>query len=252
MIGGLGDDTYVVDSATDVITEAVGEGIDLVQSSVTLTLAANVDNLTLTGTDNINGYGNALNNTLFGNTGNNLIEGRDGNDVLVGHGGSDTLDGGNGNDMLMVLPTLPTGMTINPTGSTQLIGGAGSDVFRMNLGYVGNHTAGANQLSITDFVHGQDKLNYFLDASSTTPTSLNALTVGSGGALASLVDQAAASSASKAAPTLTAFAFSGNTYVVLDQSASATFDSSTDLAIKLVGEPALTLSDFIFTKAAAA
>lgn len=44
MVGGLGDDTYVVDSATDVVTEAANEGTDLVQSSVTYTLANNVEN----------------------------------------------------------------------------------------------------------------------------------------------------------------------------------------------------------------
>src|SRR6185436_11602513 len=43
MIGGLGNDTYVVDDVGDVVTEAASAGTDLVQSSVTHTLAANVE-----------------------------------------------------------------------------------------------------------------------------------------------------------------------------------------------------------------
>jgi len=66
MLGGVGDDTYVVDNAGDVVTENAGEGNDTVQSSVAYTLVANVENLVLTGAGNINGTGNAQNNVLTG------------------------------------------------------------------------------------------------------------------------------------------------------------------------------------------
>ena len=59
--------------------------MDTVQSSVTLTLAANVENLILTGTGAISGTGNELANMLTGNTGAN---------TLTGGAGNDTLDGG--------------------------------------------------------------------------------------------------------------------------------------------------------------
>ncbi|MFM9111193.1 MAG: calcium-binding protein, partial [Prochlorococcaceae cyanobacterium] len=84
MLGGAGDDTYVVDATGDVVNELAGEGVDLVNSSVTNTLAVNVENLTLTGTSAINGTGNVLDNLLTGNTANNSLTGGAGNDTLDG------------------------------------------------------------------------------------------------------------------------------------------------------------------------
>ncbi|MBP7953877.1 MAG: calcium-binding protein, partial [Nitrosomonas sp.] len=121
LIGGTGNDTYVVDTNTDTITEALNSGVDTVQSSATLTLASNIERLTLTGTNAINGTGNGLsnliignsaNNTLDGSTGNDTLIGDEGNDILVGGGGIDSLTGGNGNDSFrysLVSESLPTG-----------------------------------------------------------------------------------------------------------------------------------------------
>jgi Ca2+-binding RTX toxin-like protein len=49
MAGGAGNDTYVRDNAGDTVTEAANAGTDTVKSSLTYTLGANVENLTLTG-----------------------------------------------------------------------------------------------------------------------------------------------------------------------------------------------------------
>jgi trimeric autotransporter adhesin len=89
MVGGTGDDVYLVDSIADVVTEAAGEGTDTVRSSISLTLAANLENLTLTGTGAINATGNVLNNVLTGNSANNTLNGGAGADTLVGGGGND-------------------------------------------------------------------------------------------------------------------------------------------------------------------
>jgi Ca2+-binding RTX toxin-like protein len=84
LAGGAGNDTYIVDSTSDVVTEGASAGTDLVQSSVTYTLATNVENLTLTGTTAINATGNTLVNILTGNTGDNTLNGGTGADTLIG------------------------------------------------------------------------------------------------------------------------------------------------------------------------
>ncbi|MDP3872592.1 MAG: calcium-binding protein [Methyloversatilis sp.] len=90
MAGGSGDDIYVVDSASDVVTENSNAGTDTVQSSVTYTLGANLENLTLTGSATINATGNSLNNVLTGNSAANVLNGGAGADTMAGGGGDDT------------------------------------------------------------------------------------------------------------------------------------------------------------------
>ncbi|MCM2463775.1 metalloprotease [Pseudomonas sp. CG7] len=111
LIGGTGNDTYVVDNLKDITRETsilAGE-IDTVVSSVSWGLGANLENLTLTGSAQVNGGGNFLNNVMTGNAANN---------VLAGGAGNDRLDGGAGNDTL-----------VGGTGTDTLIGGAGADRF---------------------------------------------------------------------------------------------------------------------------
>ena len=71
---------------------------DRVQASVSYTLPANVETLTLTGSDSINGSGNALDNFMIGNGFANLLTGGAGNDSFGFSNGNDTLDGGSGID----------------------------------------------------------------------------------------------------------------------------------------------------------
>ncbi|MBP2158785.1 MULTISPECIES: calcium-binding protein [Asticcacaulis] len=102
MYGGLGDDTFVVDvtlvDLNDRTFEDPNGGTDLVYVHRGYTLEANVENLTQTGTANIHGYGNVLDNVILGNSGNSSLLGYDGNDWLDGGGGVDTLTGSTGND----------------------------------------------------------------------------------------------------------------------------------------------------------
>ena len=100
MIGYQGDDSYYVDNAGDVVVEAAGAGFEQVFASVSYALTDNVENLTLTGTQAIDGTGNALNNVITGNANNNVISGGAGGDILSGGAGNDTLIGGSGDDQL--------------------------------------------------------------------------------------------------------------------------------------------------------
>ena len=90
LMGSTGNDTYIVDNAGDDVVEQDGQGTDLVKSSVTHALSAWVENLTLTGANNINAFGNDLDNVITGNSGNNFINGLMGADKMIGGKGNDT------------------------------------------------------------------------------------------------------------------------------------------------------------------
>jgi len=129
--GGGGDDIYRNVTASDIIIENVGDGIDTIESQTTLSLSdarfANIENLTLTGEGDINGFGSDGVNLIKGNGGNNELDGRRGNDILEGSDGNDILRGGEGND------TLTGGkdddVLIGGLGADTLTGSEGNDDF---------------------------------------------------------------------------------------------------------------------------
>ena len=146
MAGGTGNDTYIVDNVFDTVTENANEGVDLVQSSVNRTLSANVENLTLTGGNDISGWGNSLDNTLIGNDGHNQLVGGGGNDVLDGGAGNDALFGGSGDDVLD-----------GGAGADAMFGGTGDDTYVVDTAA---DTIGENAGEGTDTV--QSSIDYSL------------------------------------------------------------------------------------------
>ncbi|MBB3238048.1 M10 family metallopeptidase C-terminal domain-containing protein [Phyllobacterium endophyticum] len=108
VLTGLGgNDIYVINSIGDVVNEEGGNGIDGVRSSISFDLGSaqargQVENLTLTGGDDLTGTGNELGNVIIGNSGDNVLDGRAGDDTLHGGFGADTMRGGIGNDIYIV------------------------------------------------------------------------------------------------------------------------------------------------------
>jgi len=101
MYGDAGNDTYSVDSTLDVVIEAAGYGTDLVNSAVSYTLGANLENLALIGSRSVAATGNELANRIFGNAGNNPIDGGSGADTMAGGAGNDTYSVDNAGDQVI-------------------------------------------------------------------------------------------------------------------------------------------------------
>ena len=84
MTGGIGNDTYVVTRANDVIVEQLNAGTDVVRTNLgTYVLPGNVENFVHTGTTGFTATGNTLANTFSGFKGTSTLNGGDGTDTAV-------------------------------------------------------------------------------------------------------------------------------------------------------------------------
>jgi len=87
VVGGSGDDTFIVDSAQTKIGD--NTGTDTVKTTVSLSFVSALyanegfDNLVLLGKSNINATGNDLQNEIVGNAGRNILKGLGGMDTFV-------------------------------------------------------------------------------------------------------------------------------------------------------------------------
>ena len=150
MYGGAGSDTYYVDHGSDKIYDSnQWAGTDQVFSSVTFYLGKpHLENLTLTGSANIRGFGNGLDNVLRGNSGDNRLYGNSGDDVIYGGAGNDTVEGWYGDDTLY-----------GGAGNDRFLGGPGSDVYYItDAGDTVNESRWAGRDTIysqVDFALGQ-------------------------------------------------------------------------------------------------
>ncbi|MFA7587262.1 MAG: calcium-binding protein, partial [Novosphingobium sp.] len=155
MYGGAGNDTYIVNSSSDRVYETTTSssvinagGVDTVQSSASYSIASSIngrqfiENLTLTGTANINATGNDLANRLTGNAGHNILTGGLGNDVIVGNAGNDRLDGGAGVDTMYggagndtYIVNSSSDRVYETTTSSSLINAGGVDTVQSSVSY---------------------------------------------------------------------------------------------------------------------
>ncbi len=266
LYGGDGSDIYYVDNIRDVVSEtnAATGGIDAIYSYLSFyTLGDNVENGRILSTGTANLSGNNLDNVLYAAAGNNVLNGGSGTDtvsyaysasavtvgtvsttggsgrdtlvsienltgsnyndrltgnnganVLNGGAGADIIAGGNGNDTLIGGP-----------GKDTLSGGTGNDRFDFNtLAEMG--LTGTTRDVITDFVHGQDRIDLStLDADTATPLN-NAFT--------GLIAGAAAFTAAGQLKFSDGVLY-GNTDA----------DSTAEFSIQLIGVSSLTLRDLI-------
>ncbi len=108
LIGGTGDDLYIIDKFTSLthtrFVEQAGEGTDTINGSVSFTLSANIENGTATGTSAVKITGNDLANVLTGNSGANVLDGGGGADRLAGGAGNDSYVVDNAGDVVIELP----------------------------------------------------------------------------------------------------------------------------------------------------
>jgi subtilisin-like proprotein convertase family protein/Ca2+-binding RTX toxin-like protein len=136
LVGGLGNDTYIINNSNDVIVENTNSGTDSVLSSVSFQLDPNVENLTLTGTDNITGTCNNSANVVVGNSGN---------DTLTGGGGNDSLSGGSGNDTYVYSSGWGSDTISDAGGNNTLDLSANNSTMTITLGATtGDHTSSAS------------------------------------------------------------------------------------------------------------
>lgn len=106
MTGGNGDDTYYIENVNDIVSENLNAGVDKVYTTINYTLAANVDNGRILGTNGLVLSGNTLNNVLFSGVAN------------------DTLNGGSGVD---TVDYYYSSVGVNANLSTNLVTGFGTD-----------------------------------------------------------------------------------------------------------------------------
>ena len=149
LIGSLGNDSYIVDNPGDIVRETSGlaSEIDTVYSSVSYTLRANIEKLTLTGSAVINGVGNTLNNTITGNTADNMLNGGIGNDTLIGNNGADIFIGGKGRDTCLLTEKIDATDTLR-IASGDSIPGSLDRASGFKLGTGGISTTGVDKLDL--------------------------------------------------------------------------------------------------------
>ena len=153
MDGGAGNDTFVVDNSGDQVIEGANGGSDWVIGDISYSLGSNVEGLRLRGakgTEDLDGNGNDLNNTIYGNAGSNHINGGAGSDIINGGAGSDTLFGGTGADLFVVANNEADGsIAMDHIGDFQ----TGQDVLYMSRSALNLDTTkfGSGVLKASDF-----------------------------------------------------------------------------------------------------
>lgn len=218
--GGAGDDVIFSDAGDDRIYG--GDGNDTIDTGEGDNWAdAGIGNDTLNGGSGIDQlFGGEGNDTLYGGEGDDTLSGGSGNDTLYGGSGIDTLYGESGDDILS-----------GGIGADILSGGSGRDTFIFE---VGDSTL-TDIDTITDFTFSAtsgDMLRFADHGSESIVTAK--VSTSTATSLGEALDLAAAGNGSTNA-IMRWFTYQNDTYVLEDMSVSATYDSATDIVVKLRG-----------------
>lgn len=134
LMGGTGNDLYRGVDATDQVVEALSEGMDTIEGTITslstAPLAQTVEALFYSGAAGASLEGNGLDNLLHGGAGGDSLMGLAGRDRLYGGAGADLLDGGAGEDWLYgggLSGLNASAARVSDTAVDTLAGGAGND-----------------------------------------------------------------------------------------------------------------------------
>ncbi|WP_430436390.1 beta strand repeat-containing protein [Oceanibaculum nanhaiense] len=204
-----------------------GAGVaNITTGALALNVNSTIDASALTGTFTIDASAATTNgiaikgsstkaNTITGSAQADVITGGSAADSLLGGAGDDTISSGDGNDYIS-----------SGAGADAITTGAGNDLVEM--------TANASVLTfatVSDFAAG-DALSFANKGTEVFTTA--AVSLGGGSTLTDYMNAAAAGNGGTNG-IVRWFQFEGNTYVVQDLSAGATFVANTDRAIKLTG-----------------
>jgi len=182
---------------------------------------------------------NSINTGAAAGTGNNTITGGAGADTVKLTSGNNTVNLGNGANTFQVGAGNNT--YVGGTGVDQVTVGGGQNTITVGAGadivtFSAVSSTGNNYSTVTDIAVG-DKI-VFTDAGQVSGTSTFVTAKISLLPTAAFADYLIAASASTAAATNSVyswFQYGGNTYIVEDNSASATFDSGVDSVVQLTG-----------------
>lgn len=218
------------------------------------------DTLTVGAVAGNNVDGGAGNDTITGGAGANTLTGGDGDDSITGGNGANTITGGAGLDTIVVgngANNIDSGdgndtITVG-TGANTVTAGAGDDTIKIgaavststvNVG-AGNDTIELLGRPVTSgaltSVIGMgvgDKINFgaATDTGAVANGTLGAkLSLNPVVGFTGLLNAAASSTSGTLTPVVKWFQFDGNTYVVVDNSDSSTFDEANDTVIQLTG-----------------
>jgi Ca2+-binding RTX toxin-like protein len=140
--GGADNDTYLVTSQGDVLSEGAEGGVDTMLLVSSLTTTYN-DTASLANIENIGVFNpsSTVGVTLTANTGAQSIAGGEGSDILSGGDGNDTLAGAGGNDIISagndddsIRGDAGNDILSAGGGSDTLVGGLGNDIMSGDTG----------------------------------------------------------------------------------------------------------------------